>query len=33
MLVTVCAKDTAYTIYQRTLNEILTSFRRLSENQ
>lgn len=31
MLVTVCAKDTAYTIYQRTFNDILTSFRRLSQ--
>jgi hypothetical protein len=30
MLVTLCAKDSIYTSYQRTFNDILTSFRRLS---
>jgi len=29
LLVTLCAKDTRYTLYQRPFNEILTSFRRL----
>ncbi len=29
VLVTLCARDTVYTRYQRTFNEILTSFRRL----
>lgn len=30
LLVTLCAKNSDYTAYQRTFNEILTSFRRLS---
>ncbi len=30
MLVTLCAKNTVYTTYQRTFSSILTSFRRLS---
>ena len=30
LLVTVCAKDTVYTAYQRTFDTILTRFRRLS---
>ena len=30
MLVTLCAKNSVYTSYQRTFNNILTSFRRLS---
>lgn len=30
MLVSLCAKNSVYTTYQRTFNDILTSFRRLS---